>query len=589
MESPTRHIPRTGGEPNPRLDELANALTGISSRTETGFLRVGARLQDVQRRVNSVSHDLTAIMTDSSADSGSDQVQGLKSIMESANLFLSQFEATASSVADHLSRIELRVGALPALFAEFGAKVSKLRMMGVTARIETARLGRANLGFAHLADQVTALGETISARTKEVQQSLRSIAGEITSSRERLVFQRNEHHVLIERVVSGMQFNLEMLQEKREALARVIEDIAQNSREAERNLGQVVNAMQFQDITRQQLEHVAAALNAESTASRDTNPRPAEDTVLVCELQRIQLSQARTTFDEAVLSIISSFGALANTVSMMQEESRQALGFADATGKTFFDDIEARLRDVMTTLGRGQDAMRSIAGSLLEIGETVRKVRAHGEDMGAVGTEIELLALNSRVRSARAGAQGAALGVIAEAIQRLSAETREHIESVVSIMEGLDQATQEMLDQTKEAQSGGSGTEVLMHMRDRLHSMIEACHTQTLSGAAVLTQTENTCREIGGELAAMAEVIRGSREFGDELSAVEQGLGALIAESPVPDSRRQEVEKRLHELQHQYTMNTERDIHAAYVAERATGTSAAPAQHPSSEGSIELF
>ncbi|HTX99164.1 MAG TPA: methyl-accepting chemotaxis protein [Bacteroidota bacterium] len=564
-------------------------LADINTKTESGFLDVGARLQGVQRRVNGVTHDLMAIMGESTSEDGNSQVEGLRSIMVSANAFLSQFEASAASVADHLSHIELKVSALPAVFAVFGTKVSRLRMMGMTARIETARLGSTHLGFEYLADQVTALGETISTRTKEVQHSLRSIAEEIATSRDRLAMQRSDHHALLECVVKGVQSNLDTLLEKREALARGIEHITQKSRDAERALGQVVNAMQFQDITRQQLEHVGAALMGELQALEERPSDSLVDTALVCELQRVQLAQARTTFDEAINSIIASFNDLASTMSMVQEESRQALGFADATGKTFFDDIEIRLRDVMKTLGRGQEALRSIATSLSEIGETVRKVRSHGEDMGEVGTEIELLALNSRVRSARAGAQGAALGVIAEAIQRLSAETQDHIGSVVSILESLDQATREMPDETKGTHSGASGMESLTQMEGGLRCMIDGCHRQTALGGSVLTQTEAVCKDLGEELSAMTDVIRESRTFGNELSVVEESLRSLVAGFSIPESERHEVERKLHELQHQYTMDTERDIHAAYIAERSTGASAAPTQHVSSEGSIELF
>ena len=68
--------------------------------------------------------------------------------------------------------------------------------------------------------------------------------------------------------------------------------------------------------------------------------------------------------------------------------------------------------------------------------ETVGEIATFVGDIEKIGEEIKLIALNAQIKSAYTGDEGAALGVLAEAIQRLSIDAIDHTGAVSAYLAG---------------------------------------------------------------------------------------------------------------------------------------------------------
>jgi hypothetical protein len=382
---------------------------------------------------------------------------------------------------------------------------------------------------------------------------------------------------------------MQLLREKHEVLVKVVENVSLQSQDALHTINAIVEAIQFHDITRQQIEHVIDALKDLHEELLDGGPseKIASQLIVVCELQPVQLGRARSEYTNAVLSMISSFGSLASTVKVMQAESREAIGFAGGDGTTFFSVVGQNLQTVTAALTEGERAIREFLASLEQIGAVVEKMKAYMEEMSEVGIEVELLALNSRIRSAKALERGAALGVIAESIQRISNTSQVHIDDVVGAIASLVRATEEMEEHAKNSEIARSSETTIDEMTRQLSAMVDVFESSSIAGTEILRRTETVSAELGIELDDLAAIIRANRQEAERMRTVEEVLSRIAAAARVnaPEVVLTEVERRLEELKKRYTMHTERDIHAAYLEGR-TGPSASC---ESMDSSIELF
>ncbi len=563
-------------------------LQTLNVQTEDAFLSVGSQLQNIYTRTMSISDNLTQVMNNFSSDGQSQLTAKMRQITETSARFLGNFDTTSRYAVDHLGSVMQIVDELPATLKEFDRLVSQLRIMGITTRIETERLGLHNMGFEHLADEVTTLGESISKKAKEVQVSIRTIFGFVKVNEQNLVRLRSKHQGLQISVARNMNEDLQLLGEKHEVLVNVVENITRQSEDSVHSVNTIVGAIQFHDITRQQIEHVIDALkdlHTRLTNSGEDDPMPF--LILVCELQPAQLQRARVEFMNAVLSLISSFGNLSNTITMMQAESREAIGFADGDGSTFFSVIGANLQNVTKALIEGEKGIHEFLDSLEQIEKVVENMKTYMEEMSEAGDEVELLALNSRVRAAKTKERGAALGVIAESIQRISTMAEIHIAEVVRSIAALVEKTDQMHELAKNSEISRAAETSIEDMTTNLRVMIDEFASSGALGKSILEQAANSSSILSKELDAMAGIVRDNRLVGDAIERIERLLSSIgrDARADAPEFVLTEVERQLEAMNERYTMYAERDTHAAYVG----GTSSTVESSDPSSGSVELF
>jgi hypothetical protein len=572
------------------IADCISALENMNVETEDGFLSVGSQLQTMYTRTKEISQDLTKVMNNFASEGQSRLTAKMREITETSTRYLGNFETTSHYAVEHLGSVMTIIDELPEKLKEFERLVSQLRIMGITTRIETERLGLHHLGFEILADEVTALGENISLKAKDVQASIRTISGIVKGNENNLTRLRSTHHGLQLSVARTMNEDLQLLGEKHEVLVQVVDNITRQSQDSIHSINAIVEALQFHDITRQQIEHVVDALkDLQRQLTDDGADDPLPFLILVCELQPVQLERARSEFMNAVLSLISSFGSLSNTIAMMQAESCDAIGFADGDGSTFFSVIGVNLQRVTQALLEGEKGIHEFLSSLGEIESVVQNMKVFMDQMSEAGDEVELLALNSRVRAAKTRERGAALGVIAESIQRISTMAELHIADVVGSIAALVTKTEQMHELAASSNISSAAESPIEAMTVSLRVMIDEFASSSALGKAILEQAAHSSVILGKELDTMATAVRNNHRVGETLERIEQLLSSIASEAraDAPAFVLSEVEHRLEEMNDRYTMHAERDTHAAYISGADPGLAAGSAG--TTESSIELF
>ena len=182
-------------------------------------------------------------------------------------------------------------------------------------------------------------------------------------------------------------------------------------------------------------------------------------------------------------------------------------------------------------------------------------------DIKEVGEEIELIAINARVKATRTGDEGRTLGVLAEAIQVLSKDAR----SQSTVL--LDKLTTIAAEAGSfHARTGGtsdnstvSGVENMVSVQEELLSSLRRINTDY---STIIKDINKNGRALSEDIDAITDNITFHNEMGLDIDNVKEGLDGMVEQirQLVPSSTMPDREERFEALKDRYTMSKEREI-----------------------------
>jgi len=582
------------------------SLGGVVAARERDFLSLGERLHDLRARSEELAEQAASLAATTSGRSMDEVLGRLSTELEQMTGVCEMGNSRES--LEELTSVRGIVADLEKISSEFGRIVKRLSMLGISTRIESARLGAQGLGFSTLSDDVEKLAATIIGYAGQISERNRALRGLVdeAEAKTRSVVDSQESCSSV--IFGGLQENIETLSKLAAASAALSETISGKTRIITENVSSAVLSMQFHDIVRQQVEHVEQAMGdvdqvvAVRLADRPSSPGTDgdafgdEDREVVAwvgdvlELQCSQLGNARGRFVSAVETLVENLRDIAGNILAIGGEILGRAG--NDSGGADLGRVERDVAQVKGALrgfaAKGEELaeiMTSVAGTISEMSGYVGKI----ED---VGSEIELIAINASIKAAHTGEQGAALGVLASAIQGLSVEARQQTDEVSRILRDVAKSSNILQDNASISYDLSQVDDVSAHLDGLLGQIGEMNRKRTAMFA-----------EIGEKSAALGEAVQGlasgvhfHEEVGDRLESVRRDLDDFRALSKriVPlesDVRRPE---RLRELFGRYTMEAERDVHESVfgTAEKAEKGSGRQKSTPDEDGlgdNVELF
>jgi len=281
------------------IRRVQTELQCLNGSTEAEFLAVGEKLAGFRGTTRQIGEALKEMADLFQGEHGARLADALAGIPD----YSREADAQVARTGEELSALRSRAAQIRAAFSSMPQMVTIFRTVCTLTRIEIARLREAGDDFGDLTAEVQPLAESIQSAGKGVLETCARL--------EEIVCQTVEHteelrdrqlhglSVLIEEVRAALErFESARLQEAETSRCQ-----AANSCAVGEALEGVVRAIQFHDITRQQIEHVCEALK--SAAGR---PEPQEDSGAVLRLQAHQISRAAAMFAGSTGELVSAPG-----------------------------------------------------------------------------------------------------------------------------------------------------------------------------------------------------------------------------------------------------------------------------------------
>jgi hypothetical protein len=593
--------PRPAGSWTGRLRSLAHGLRALGRDTEGGFLSIGSGLQALHVQAGEIAKTAGEVASAMSGEEIASAIGELRGLLDGMQGYLSRTDREAELYEEKLRKIIHLLGSSIECLEGFTKIVKRLRILGISTRIESARLTRGGIDFDALADDVERLSVLVASKLGDILSGEQSLDRLIRQTLSKVLSLEMEQRGRTRRILDEVRAGLSTLvgvQVKYAGAANVIVD---RYGEISRNIGEIVRSMQFHDIMRQQVEHVGEALEelaAENAMESSGDPVEEADgrnrrlvrlTADVCELQAAHSENARATFVVAVDTVIGNLRGIAGNVAAIMLEARETADDGGAPGEMVLPEIERGLLSIAPSLEESAGTLRKLAETMLSVAGSVEDMATLVNDIEEIGSEVELIALNARIKSAHTGGNGAALGVLAESIHQLSKDARSQTAKVSDAFRLILSAAGELRAGIASNDGGETAESGLGGIVGDLERLLGALRTMDTGVESLLDRMEVPARNLAGDIDALVAGIdvhhtvdRVLKEAVSRLKDIEREADALV-----PDHHGACKARNLGLHQARYTMQGERRIHQSVLSTAVPA--ATPVTHDGFGDNVELF
>jgi len=545
---------------------MEHGLSSVMKGRERDFLSLGENLVALQAGCEDISrmaHELVACTSAQGMHATLERLSGeLKALTD-----LDVRDAGGQSLGeiDSVARI---VEELSGILAAFSKIVKHLSMLGIATRIESARLGSDGRGFSTLADDVEKLAHLIVDHCAGIAAKIEALRGHVASARERTLGIIRSQSQCYDVVSSQLGTNISGLRDMAERSAGVSLELSRNAEDIASDIGLAVKSLQSHDIVRQQIEHAEHAL-AEMGEVIDEGPAKGGDDAEhlvelvafvadVLTLQTSQLGSADKHFTEAADMLRASLASL--------DERIRGIGAAIAgvAGSNAADSPLSRLESGVSTvkaeLGDFASQGEALGRIMDSVADTISAMGGSIEAIEEVGAEIELIAINASIKAAHTGEAGAALGVLALAIQRLSADARRQTDAVARILGEIATASTALQDNASRYNDQSEAWRVV----GELDAVLAETTSTARNCQMLFSRLQASSSAIGDRAIEVGRSIDFDKDIGGRLTAISRTLEGQIAKARglAPDGGKGRS-NRLRQLYDRYTMEAERAVHEA--------------------------
>ena len=579
------------------LGQVIADLDRLNHDTERDFLRIGGKLAEFIEAVNLISSELTALANLISGEHGLRESQALTCALD-RSIEMGAHSEEGNGV---LGGMRQEADRLKRILAGFKGTVSTFRTLGVLTHIETARLGRAGADFGNLADEVKSLAADVQARVENALDTAALLIPPIESALENVSALEQGQANELPSLIAGVQASLSSFRDMQTGAHDSAVRLGAQYAAISDLFTRLIVAIQFHDITRQQVEHVIDMLRrlcSETVGENGGISSGRRDRAAIVALQSSQLADAAEKFAGSAASIARSLDDIATHVLEMADESRTLSGLSADEKDSFFLQMEQGCTAILARLGlcaKAEAATQVTSGSL---SETIGRMRRSIEEIQAIEIQMLRMGLNASIRAAHTGAEGDALSVLAGTMQQVASESRQRSESLVEALGSMSEAATRLSRQGGPSPAGERGSQdgCVEGMRiavAELHSSSERGFAQIvhiIACGARLREDLSATRKSFSVDALFAEAVGRARGMLKEMGESDQsGLSGDGSET---------LERGLADFARHYTMQAERDVHegvtkavagAAPVAVLAEQSGSPPKEADEFGENVELF
>lgn len=242
---------------------LVNQLQEVTQQTETAALDIGERFMSIVERARKNTEDASVVLKQLAGegqDSGLNTIELSKKALTDVVQSLQNGIIFASQIMEELKTIIEDAVNINKVVDEIEFIAGQTNLLALNAAIEAARAGEHGRGFAIVADEVRKLSD----RSNKAAEGIRKLISKIElDSRE--IYSRSEENVTANMTISMeaatvVDDTMLKIDSTVDSIRNKLNFLTDETGSLAKDISSVVISMQFQDITRQRIEHVIGPL-----------------------------------------------------------------------------------------------------------------------------------------------------------------------------------------------------------------------------------------------------------------------------------------------------------------------------------------
>jgi len=552
------------------LELLIENLAGVSRATENDFLELGSKVKLFHGRAHKISKVAGEVLPLLHGDDGENTLQHLQLLVERCSLWLNATGNKSTDVCALLSNVTRQVSGLYAPVYGLRKVIKTLHALRVSTRIEAAK------GYASGAG---VLAKSLDELSHLIHEKITEIYGRTDA----LVPMINKSLAMEEAAQSGAIRIANHEVEKARGLlndfmATCIETgqwttrLSERSGDVTQNFGEIISALQFQDITRQRLEHVQNALTGlgqhlDKFSQRSDFSRDEEAARLfgrICRLQNDQLTLAKAEFLTAADNLAENLHGMVASVVSMAEDTRELSRAASVGCDSRFAAVLEVLRTIASCLDETRHVHQTAGESLTDVCQGIQEVADLVDEVELIGEEMQLLAMNAAISAAHARQQGAGLDIIAQNIHVVAEEATGHALTLARECATITSHASHLQDVDQETKSNAGNVGSLLAEAQEHMAMIEGNSLKLMGLASEVDQAADILSDDVNEVVKTVDV---RKAFQEKLAPALDRLESLSSsvDEELTESDNANLEALFIDLEHCYTMDSERRVHRRFI------------------------
>lgn len=548
-----------------RLSSCLGTLNQLAGSTEQDFLQAGNRLLAITGQAQALGSTAGQFVEISSGQRMLALMQRLESLLQDMSIYLRQAQERNNVSCERLFHVRQSLKKVGEPIEDFRRLTKKLYMFEVLIRIESTYMGGMETEFMNLANDIKALSQQIKDKTKIIATHSSDLCLLLNRNIENIHVNRSALEQSTTTALQGTEASISNLSAVNCRFTEIGRTLSAATTANSAHIGEIVQSLQIHDIFRQQVEHVAEALEWLQTlidqASED--PMPSDDVLRsvgdTCQLQEAQLRHGSETLYGAVSSVVAHL----HEIGCREQELTREL-FAGASGdeqssSAVIEEVEIRLEAVTGLLSTCTATNAGMMAVMGEVASTVTAITAFVADVEEIGSEIIKIALNARIKAAATGQEGAALSAISEEVGQLSNEAVQRTNLITESLTEIQVATNSL---TSEAENNDSMlTDHLGAMHREMADILALLKSMNGEMMFLLPRIRQQQQGLADSIIKATGSITVHERCRSLAQTVLEALEAMIREARTLCPANETFEADLQRMAESYTMESERRVH----------------------------
>ena len=430
-----------------KIELLNSGLDKAADLTEQDFSSLNENIGESLNKSADVSDLSEEITGKIYGDTVKNCIKELKQVLVRIKNYVDETGIGFKEGQKELTNVNKTLGDIVDNLSGFKSLVKHLRMLGISTKIESVRLGLEDRGFYTLAEDVEKLSTMITKKSLDIRGKLTYLLNLTTKGKSTITSLIRTQNEFTSKIVGEALLSSDLLSDKYRSASEKSGLIVAKSKMISQATSRIDSTDEIYVTVKSQFENIKNVLSdlvsdskkkfAEFLGSGSVSAKFITEFQNTLNLQCEHIENVVNNLDGAIQNLRTGFKNIEDNITSLMTELNQFIGSSSFGQNSLLTEISKKLTAVSNTIDQDSKISDEMVSSMASVADTIADLSGFVDEIDEIGTEVELIALNASVKAARTGEEGAALGVLAESIQKLSIDAKKQTSLILEVLQNV--------------------------------------------------------------------------------------------------------------------------------------------------------